>query len=80
MKEFFSILLSITDFGPEQTVWCRVYEWAPGESVSTVRNISHDEARRLMWEMKLAGAHKTTSINQFNPRIHTTDVRLDIQV
>lgn len=79
MKKYVSVTVSITDFGPECHKWCRVYEKLPGEQM-TERTISYDKARRMMWELKLAGAYKTTAVNPYDPHINTTDVRLYLPV
>lgn len=80
MKKNISILLTITDFGHDGAKWCRIYEWLPGAKESTMRTISYDDARRMMWELKLAGAGKTLTPNWFDRHISTIDVWLFLPV
>lgn len=66
--------LSITDYNsPFLGTECRFWEAVDGGEM-TCRKLPLQEARKLMWELVLAGGEKKLSINYLNPKINTREV------
>lgn len=61
--------VSITDYGNGDII-CKFSESINDEELRT-KDITLDKARRLMWELKLAGGRKEVVINRYDRDIVT---------
>lgn len=59
---------------PHWKPYCKFFQQIDGEPM-TSRTITLDEARRLMWELKLAGGYKTMHVNMFDSKISYRNVQ-----
>ena len=69
-KEIY-ICVTITDYSSGNTE-CFLNQ-SINDGPLEMQRISLDKARKLMWELKLAGGTKHMSVNRYNPRITTRD-------
>lgn len=66
--------VSITTYEwPNLEFDCTFWERLDGGEM-TSRKLTLDEARKMMWELKLAGAEKKMEINPYNPKISYREV------
>lgn len=63
--------VSITHFGNGHTA-CYFYE-AIGDEPLTSTQVDLQHAQRLMWELVLAGAKRSTRVNSLDPSICSAD-------
>ena len=69
---YMSVMISYWS-DPKRTPDCIFFEAVDGGEI-TRRELTHDEARRLQWELVKAGATRTFSTNMFNPKIAQVDI------